>query len=88
MRLSTVKLFEAIAALVAARDGDTLATFVAEELIESSGLEPVTVQEELELLEKLVVVAHPDSDPARWKLTPVGAAASVNAATFDTVFRR
>ena len=44
--------------------------------------------EELALLEKMVLVTETGEGSGTFKLTPLGAAACVNDATFATVFRR
>jgi len=88
MRSTTLQLFEALRDLVSSRDGDTDSPFSTQELLATSGLEQAVLEEELALLKKMVLLTQPDAEPGSWRLTPLGAAACVNDATFSTVFRR
>jgi hypothetical protein len=88
MRPTTLKLFETIRDLVSARDGNTDGPFSTQELLDGSGLGQSDLQEELALLKKMVLLVEPEAEPGTWRLTPLGAAACVNDATFSTVFRR
>ena len=57
-------------------------------LLEAAGVEAETLDQELGMLKKMVLIERRSETAKEWRLTPLGTAAAQNDATCDTIFRR
>ena len=63
-------------------------TLSRDELLDQTGFDCAALDAEIDLLQKMVLIARPDPEVAAWKLTPLGSAACQNSKTWETIFRR
>ena len=57
-------------------------------LLATAGVDIETLERELEMLVKMVLIERRSDTAREWRLTPLGTAAAQNEATCDTIFRR
>jgi hypothetical protein len=85
---STQKVFAVFRDAIRADDTGGGGRLSRDDLLEQTGFDAAALDAEVDLLQKMVLIARPDPDVSAWKLTPLGIAACQNSKTWETIFRR